>query len=54
MSKSNSDSSDDFEYVETPAAPTPVPPAEDFGVKTTAVSRIPKRHRIKSGLELIF
>ncbi|KAI4253995.1 MAG: hypothetical protein L6R42_007360 [Xanthoria sp. 1 TBL-2021] len=35
-----SESSDDFEYVETPAAPTPVPPAEDFGVRTTAYPAI--------------
>ncbi len=40
MSKSVSDSSDDFEYVETPAAATPVPPAEDCGVRTTAVPTI--------------
>ncbi len=40
MSKSGSESSEDFEYVETPAAPTPVPPAEDFGVRTTAVPGI--------------
>lgn len=40
MSKSVSESSDDFEYVETPAALTPVPPAEDFGVRTTAVPKI--------------
>ncbi|KAL8687249.1 MAG: hypothetical protein Q9218_006523 [Villophora microphyllina] len=35
-----SDSSSDFEYVETPAAPTPAPPAEDFGVRTTAYPAI--------------
>ncbi|KAL8717063.1 MAG: hypothetical protein Q9225_005661 [Loekoesia sp. 1 TL-2023] len=40
MSKSMSESSDDFEYVETPAAPTPVPPAEDYGVRTTAYPAI--------------
>ncbi len=38
MSKAVSESSEDFEYVETPAAPTPEPPAEDFGVRTTAVA----------------
>ncbi|KAL8703788.1 MAG: hypothetical protein Q9201_003028 [Fulgogasparrea decipioides] len=40
MSKSLSDSSSDFEYVETPAAPTPAPPAEDYGVRTTAYPAI--------------
>lgn len=39
MSKSVSESSEDFEYVETSAAPTPVPPVEDFGVRTTAVPK---------------
>lgn len=38
MSKSMSESSEDFEYVETPAAPTSVSPTEDFGVRTTAVN----------------
>jgi sphingolipid C9-methyltransferase len=38
MSKTHSDTSEDFEYIETPAAPTPVPPLEDCGVRTTAVS----------------
>lgn len=38
MAKSSSESSDDFEFIETPAAPTPVPPAEDCGVRTTSVS----------------
>ena len=38
MSRSVSDVSDDFEYIETPAAPTPVPPPEDYGVRTTTVS----------------
>ncbi len=53
MSKSNSESSDDFEYVETPAAPTPVPPAEDFGVRTTAVRIISQQHRSNILLGLI-
>lgn len=38
MPKSGSEVSDDFEFIETPAAPTPVPPHEDYGVRTTAVS----------------
>lgn len=38
MSKSVSEASDDFEYIETPAAPTPTPPVQDYGVKTTTVS----------------
>ena len=38
MSQSMSDVSDDFEFIETPAAPTPVPPPEDYGVRTTTVS----------------
>ncbi|KAL8989690.1 MAG: hypothetical protein Q9177_001482 [Variospora cf. flavescens] len=40
MSKSMSESSEDFEYVETPAAPTSVSPTEDFGVRTTAYPAI--------------
>ena len=40
MSKSTSEASDDFEFIETPAAPTPTPPAHDFGVRTTSVSRV--------------
>ena len=38
MPKSGSEVSDDFEFIETPAAPTSVPPPEDYGVRTTAVS----------------
>lgn len=38
MSKSGSEVSDDFEFIETPAAPNPVPPPEDYGVRTTTVS----------------
>ena len=38
MGKSGSEASEEFEFVETPAAPTPTPPAEDYGVRTTAVS----------------
>lgn len=37
MSKAHSDSSDDFEFIETPAAPSPQPPSENCGVRTTAV-----------------
>jgi hypothetical protein len=37
MSNSHSESSEDFEFIETPAAPTPVPPVEDCGVRTTSV-----------------
>ena len=37
MPKSGSEVSDDFEFIETPAAPTPVPPPEDYGVRTTTV-----------------
>lgn len=39
MPKSGSEVSDDFEFIETPAAPTSVPPPEDYGVRTTTVSR---------------
>ncbi|MCJ1377389.1 Sphingolipid C9-methyltransferase 2 [Xylographa soralifera] len=35
MSKSVSEASEDFEFIETPAAPTPAPVAEDYGVRTT-------------------
>lgn len=38
MPKSGSEVSDDFEFIETPAAPTSVPPPEDYGVRTTTVS----------------
>jgi len=38
MSNSASNSSDDFEYIETPAAPTSAPPQEGYGVRTTTVS----------------
>jgi hypothetical protein len=38
MSKSHSEASEDFEFIETPAAPTPVSPVEDCGVRTTSVS----------------
>ena len=38
MSKSGSEVSEDFEFIETPAAPTPTPPAENYGVRTTTVS----------------
>lgn len=41
MSKNGSEVSDDFEFIETPAASTPVPPPEDYGVRTTAVSFAP-------------
>ena len=37
MSKTQSESSDDFEFIETPAAPTSQPPPEDCGVRTTSV-----------------
>ena len=37
MSESRSESSEDFEFIETPAAPTPVSPVEDCGVRTTSV-----------------
>ena len=39
MSKSVSEASDEFEFVETPAAPTPTPVAENYGVRTTSVSQ---------------
>ena len=38
MPEFGSEVSDDFEFIETPAAPTPVPPPEDYGVRTTTVS----------------
>jgi hypothetical protein len=40
MAKAHSESSDDFEFIETPAAPTPQPPAENCGVRTTSVSEL--------------
>ena len=44
MSKPVSEASEDFIFIETPAAPTPASPAEDYGVRTTSVSR----HRLES------
>ena len=38
MPKSGSEVSDDFEFIETPAAPSPVPLPEDYGVRTTTVN----------------
>jgi hypothetical protein len=46
MSKSVSESSEDFEFIETPAAPTPVPPAENYGVRTTSVRLPPRRPQL--------
>ncbi|KAL8826970.1 MAG: hypothetical protein Q9191_003476 [Dirinaria sp. TL-2023a] len=40
MSTSISDSSDDFEFIETPAALTPIPPPEHYGVRTTTYPSI--------------
>ncbi|KAG7007193.1 GMC oxidoreductase [Physcia stellaris] len=40
MSQAVSDTSDDFEFIETPAAPTPIPPPEDYGVRTTTYPAI--------------
>ena len=40
MPKSGSEVSDDFEFIETPAAPASVPPPEDYGVRTTTVSPV--------------
>ncbi|MCJ1339982.1 Sphingolipid C9-methyltransferase 2 [Bachmanniomyces sp. S44760] len=40
MSKSVSEASDEFEFVETPAAPTPTPVAENYGVRTTSYPSI--------------
>lgn len=37
MPREVSQSSDEFEYIETPAAPTPSPPSENYGVRTTNV-----------------
>jgi hypothetical protein len=39
MSKTHSETSEDFEYIETPPAPMPAPPIGDCGVRTTSVSR---------------
>ena len=38
MSKPGSEASEDFEFIETPAAPAPTPPIENYGVRTTTVS----------------
>ena len=38
MSKTHSETSEDFEYIETPPASMPAPPVEDCGVRTTSVS----------------
>ena len=38
MSNTHSDTSEDFEFIETPPASTPVATTEDCGVRTTSVS----------------
>jgi sphingolipid C9-methyltransferase len=38
MARTHSESSEDFEFIETPAAPAATPPPEDCGVKRTNVS----------------
>ncbi|KAJ9195632.1 hypothetical protein DTO164E3_6708 [Paecilomyces variotii] len=40
MARTHSESSEDFEFIETPAAPTPTAPPEDCGVRTTAYPAI--------------
>ncbi|RMZ78464.1 hypothetical protein DV737_g3909, partial [Chaetothyriales sp. CBS 132003] len=40
MAKTHSESSEDFEFIETPAAPAQLPPAEDCGVPTTSYASI--------------
>ena len=42
MPQSGSEVSDDFEFIETPAAPSPIPPPEDYGVRTTTVGFTPQ------------
>ena len=37
MPRSGSEVSDDFEFIETPAVPSPIPPPEHYGVRTTTV-----------------
>ena len=39
MSKTHSETSEEYEFIETPAAPTPTPPVEDCGVRTTSVQK---------------
>lgn len=50
MAKSHSESSEDFEFIETPAAPTPQPAAETCGVRTTAV-RVQLQKRLPDYLQ---
>ena len=38
MVKSASESSEDFEFIETPRAAAPPKPEENYGVRTTSVS----------------
>ena len=40
MASRASDGSDDFEFIETPRAPTPPPPETDCGVRITSVSAL--------------
>ncbi|KAL9126932.1 MAG: hypothetical protein Q9217_004090 [Psora testacea] len=40
MPNSGSEASDEFEYIETPAAPSPIPPQENYGVRTTTYPSI--------------
>lgn len=50
MAKSHSESSEGFEFIETPAAPTPQPAAETCGVRTTAV-RVQLQKRLPDYLQ---
>lgn len=43
MARTHSESSEDFEFIETPAAPAPTPAPEDCGVKTTSVRPLKAR-----------
>ncbi|PGH00512.1 cyclopropane-fatty-acyl-phospholipid synthase [Blastomyces parvus] len=40
MARAHSESSEDFEFIETPAAPSPSPPSDSCGVRTTSYPAI--------------
>jgi hypothetical protein len=57
MARTHSESSEDFEFIETPAAPAVVPPPENCGVRTTSVcdlvsTQLPKEDLFVSGTQL--
>ena len=47
MSRTLADSSDEYEFIETPAAPSPTLPVENCGVRTTSVRYVELHTRLE-------